>query len=92
MSRRTPGPWEYDSETEEVFRTLDGGARDEGICLVDTSHEDGKLIAAAPELLEALEVCARALTIVHPDSTVDAEMHEALCVARAAIAKAEGRS
>lgn len=93
MSAHTPGPWEYDAETEEVFRVLEGGKRDESIALVDRSHEDGKLIAASPDLLvsvQELMAWAGELNV----RISQKEQHAGLAVfkrAKIAIAKAGGR-
>lgn len=49
------------------------------------THPDARLIAAAPELLEALKLCA---VLVHGGSR---QGDAAIAAARAAIAKAEGK-
>ena len=50
----------------------------------DTQHANARLIAAAPDLLEALWVCMEHNRLHHGDS------HNTVIQARAAIAKAEG--
>ena len=95
--KHTPGPWVVDPAVRQGFTVY---APKEGF-IVGTQDEEGRfgaieskanarLIAAAPDLLEALQdVCARLLyrgvstNAGHPDRT-------ALEVARAAIAKATG--
>lgn len=52
----------------------------------DNSEANARLIAAAPELLEALRQC-EALMASHPAFNIS----DARIAARAAIAKAEGR-
>ena len=100
MSKHTPGPWEvkpyaWQRGNVSVFAPKFGRAP-YGACVAYTPCSDGvggaegalanaRLIAAAPELLEALkridEMCAA------PPNFSDATMQE---IARAAIAKAEG--
>ena len=103
--KHTPGPWELADlphsivvRTESPNKTTYGASRYAAIGGFDRSDPDqldealanARLIAAAPDLLEALQdVCARLLyrgvstNAGHPDRT-------ALEVARAAIAKAIG--
>lgn len=95
MSTYTPGPWMVrhrqhgciyiGSERSLVAITsmgVDGENEDEQV-----READARLIAAAPELLEALKLCERALEI----RDTEAEMHAAK-EARRIIAKAEGRT
>ena len=53
MSTHSPGPWSYHGRTE-CIRDVEGNR------IADLSmsrhHGDGHLVAAAPELLEALEL------------------------------------
>ena len=89
MSKHTKGPWKYSNGT-----VIDGNGhvlRVNGVglpCgfLSDQEREEvfanTKLIAAAPELLEALIDCRRTLEI--------ANFTQELAVVNAAIAKAKG--
>lgn len=89
MSSPTPGPWEvYDSEVPGATYGIDaasgvavvwyGDNKHDGIC----NEADAHLIAAAPDLLEALSLF---VTDVQP--WTDTERKN---IARAAIAKATG--
>ena len=106
-TKHTPGPWRYqpgrDSRPPYVIRGSEGGFVVVGMT-ADRQEADAALIAAAPELLEALEKRAQAdaayaqLAL----SDVDPDPHERLLqqiedaedaakdAARAAIAKAKG--
>ena len=80
----TPGPWQFDPIDRVVVK---GGAE---IAYMGRSAngEDVRLIAAAPELLEALEFALAALEDVFGKNKVDVG---AINTARAAIAKARGQ-
>ena len=81
-TKHTPGPWTVERDgpnrkwlinaEDFAVATCDGAIRHQ--------EADARLIAAAPELLEALKWTARALDAEHP----------AAIKARAAIAKATG--
>ena len=88
MAGFTPGPWEWSTNFngyETVLRGRAGAAvlvpdsRDGAPPWVDVSDDDARLIAAAPDLYEALKLCA-ALWV--PDTVPS--------VVRAALAKATG--
>lgn len=73
--RHTEGPWQYSAEDECVFRVLDNGKRDEDICYVDTNHDDGRLIAASPTMLDGLKIAvARLARVDGGDSMVVATL------------------
>ena len=81
MSKHTPGPWgivggQYG--LPEVWKS----DRSEAVC-ERVFNGNARLIAAAPELLDALEAVVRADIYMH-------ERADALAKARAAIAKATG--
>jgi len=89
MSKHTPGPWSVQYET-------DIAAREDGVGPVDVAHvymrtapgrteANARLLAAAPELLEALKSMCEGFKPLK-----DADF-PALAKARAAIAKAEGK-
>jgi len=94
MSEHTPGPWhaffkaKYDewhvlipmADSTMRFALFDDGVRSEH------PEADARLIAAAPDLLEALHEARQCLLVWSP---VDAAIFEKI---DAAIAKAEGRS
>ncbi|MBG7512582.1 hypothetical protein I5J62_24380 [Pseudomonas aeruginosa] len=87
----TPGPWDYWSgynpvdELEAQITTEDG---DIVIASYNRQIPEGeanaKLLAAAPDLLEALEACVARIT----NEVADAEFLDEVEQARAAIAKA----
>lgn len=85
-TQHTPGPWTTDGKAETD--TLDIVSPLGRVAMLDCSHdlmlEDARLIAAAPDLLAALEGLLNAL----PSATT----HPAIKAARAAIAKATGES
>ena len=80
MSKHTPGPWEYrlTEGSDKKLATVYG--RGKGIAR-HVLPEDARLIAAAPDLLEACK------TALYGGGTIA----EAAEKCRAAIAKAEGR-
>lgn len=98
-SLHTPGPWRerapnIDGEVDEHYREITAGVGhfpdergESGFKLTSfISPADARLIAAAPDLLEALKDAANELWSVPAASTM------VLNKVRAAIAKAEGRS
>lgn len=108
MSAHTPGPWVVadDSEPRTIIQCRAGGL----ICdtaiqeTVAESRANNRLLAAAPELLEALRLALPALEAeaqrtqqycwdspLDPNGSEALERdHKVLRLARAAIAKAEG--
>ena len=91
MSNHTPGPWRVDRGS-----MLDGvnviTPRNEWICYLGMASRpdvvaDASLIAAAPELLEALEEADRSLEQAAQLNPAVMAAHAAI---RAAIAKARG--
>jgi len=88
--KHAPGPWAV--KADKNFKSLaeivsiDGPVLDEGFALSSEKEmANARLIAAAPELLEALKDCVQHLTCL--DASRDS-----LSVAERVIAKAEGRS
>jgi hypothetical protein len=94
-AKHTPGPWIYDAQCIDpiIIATED---RETGLARVQSwsgtpSGEEcianARLIAAAPELLQALKgLLAYTLHIMEPGDNAET------LAARAAIAKAEGRA
>jgi len=102
----TPGPWHWDSDpvkgdptgriryrvtalgktiTQTYYSSFEGGPTN--------AEADTRLIAAAPELLEALRACIGALgPIEESEPTADNPATRALKKAHAAIAKASPAS
>lgn len=105
MSKYTPGPWKRRGNTVSgpfgvtVVHCMDNGVWGEKGCHSITKTEanaNARLIAAAPELLEALEALLSAdlyadgegIHFIKNADTADGE--RAVQMARAAIAKATG--
>jgi hypothetical protein len=99
QATHTPGPW------KEKRKLAIYSADDEPICAVfpaeteERSKADARLIAAAPDLLEALRRARDSIADMfagmqfHPDhKDIEAPLLVALSNARAAITKAEGRA
>lgn len=103
----TTGPWYPAAQNDALYVTAgrppalnndypDHGADRVLIAKVYTGPADSNLIAAAPELLEALELLV-ALPVRYHDNRIEidtgshGEAMEIVRKARAAIAKAEGR-
>lgn len=97
MSKHTPGPWkagkELSSRSSEWLIAMDCGDRGRGIAIAETVPATGRelanarLIAAAPELLEALQ---NLMTRVQYDKDAKHWFTDEQKAARAAIAKALG--
>lgn len=92
MSKHTPGPWKVSDHRhrngEETFR-IEHGHVGEIVAFMESSanEADARLIAAAPELLKALERCNDALRNVHGARWFESNLGETTL---AAIAKARG--
>ena len=91
MSKRTPGPWiiyefvdGYEIRAPEAECYVATASDPEAVWGAIGREEDARLIAAAPELLEALENLLK----VHEGE--GGTQHNAADMARAAIAKAKG--
>ncbi len=96
MSGHTPGEWDWGpaSGTQDalmrparVFVVAGGTSRDiaeVGLDRIGEANANARLIAAAPEMLGALESLALM-------AETDPELSDMARIARAAIAKAEGR-
>ena len=98
MSKHTPGPWFFDQHghvygTSEA-QPIDGFPGGKTILhphvCTPRCISDARLIAAAPELLEALEKCRKELSAWMRCYCEDAATQEAISQASAAIAKATG--
>ena len=95
MTKPTPGPWIAYEDARSSVTWVDAGR----LCIAECPPgEDGqkmfanaRLIAAAPDLLGALQKMLREFgyDVVHPNGLIHDE-HEAILSAIAAIAKATG--
>ena len=90
MSEHTPGPWEIREGAEEVYGTAiyEVGAHDLHPLAAVQNEADARLIAAAPNLLEALESAHGILQMNLGDT--DPHVRSACDLMWAAIAKAKG--
>lgn len=98
MSKHTPGPWFLAEKVEgkhtvtnlRRIRSEREGMEHGAVCEVygiadgSEAHANARLIAAAPELLEALEY------VLNTCPAINSQAEEAHQQARAAIAKATG--
>ena len=89
----TPGPWRFDERFDGVFIIKDNKLKhvaDFGKCDLPETFSNMRIIAAAPELLAALENAANVLAgIATGDLKTLRKDSPALAQARAAIAKAK---
>jgi hypothetical protein len=93
MTKHTPGPWEFDDKHSSGFPLLCLYAADNrnpfhGSRSDDEQNANARLIAAAPELLEALRAITDQLERIG-DTRYDKD-GQYIDAARAAIAKATG--
>ena len=93
MTKHTPGPWHahhdhgwlvVESDNGDMYIKIEKGSA------ATRRIADARLIAAAPDLLAALQVLLRNYAAVHDIG--DVEMQPAIYQASAAIAKATGES
>ena len=104
-ARHTPGPWSVDGiASVKGTSSLDYPITDQrGLCVAhvifnedggdnrEECHADANLIAAAPELLEALERLNLVIGLTPIKGNLEA-VQDACDIARAAIAKAKGET
>lgn len=93
MTAHTPGPWTLDTVANGWMLVANG--QDITAEAFDATEADARLIAAAPELLEALQSLTRALAEAGLDTMPGdtmADVRTASEDALATIAKAEGRA
>lgn len=94
MSAHTPGPWVH-VENDDEYDVKHGIGSDRTVATVRTGGDmqrveaNARLIAAAPELLEALKELVR-VAVINSGRGRDEEGFAAFRAARAAIAKAGG--
>ena len=94
MSKHTPGPWNIGAPPPNGEQTI--GTQQGLMVAVATTgagvptEVNANLIAAAPELLEALEALTLIMNLNDDDVWTDESWQVALNKARAAIAKATG--
>lgn len=92
MIKHTPGPWTVDPHIASQVCQPAGSKRRRIRCPPDASgFADARLIAAAPDLLEALTRIAK-VTDVGAETITPIYIKSLRNLARAVIAKAEGRN
>lgn len=101
--KHTPGIWRQSIQINSIWITdseIDDDGEDASRILAMTNKSMGlskearanaRLIAAAPELLEALIKCEAVMTVAVQCMGQEAEEGSAIQIARAAIAKATGK-
>ena len=106
MSAHTPSPWTFVQSGTGDFPIWNVRIGTRGLITLpatagmETMDADARLIAAAPELLEALNLMATIIDnmgdmpdgFIHPSPWKTLKCEEALMQARAAIAKATGET
>jgi hypothetical protein len=103
MGKYTAGPWQVVKLDDDVYIQKGNGTKENSgqalLARIQRSGEQQKanasLIAAAPELLEALKQCENIIGMARlqgklSDNALD-PVNDALLLARSAISKAEGR-
>src|SRR5690242_18485304 len=101
--RHTPGPWLYDASNGDVFLNDFEGAQVspriatvnlDNCASIEQTNADGHIIAAAPDLLEALEAITNRLDFKNSDEAKHYSSDDSFWLdnARAAIAKARGQA
>lgn len=87
-TQHTPAPWELRQSVNGYwFIDYEQGGESYTLTKLECGEDDARLIAAAPELLDALRNVAACFDANDPDS-----MANAMTDARAAIAKATGEA
>jgi hypothetical protein len=96
MSKHTPGPWECENYDNKLFVIADHMTGSPAVCRIlgsdATVNADANLIAAAPDLLAALQNVMSWIRNWSPDFTEDEDWDDDRNAALAAIAKAEGEN
>ena len=94
MSEHTPGPWEAREDYDSTWWVVQSGPAQD-LAIHDLSEANARLIAAAPDMLEALKMIAsrmfhtlKCAAKVEPESEEECDCDHIF--ASAAIAKARG--
>ena len=84
MSEHTPGSWEAREDYDSTWWVVQSGPAQD-LAIHDLSEADARLIAAAPDLLKALEEFLSSYGSIYRG-----DMDRAVKLGSAAIAKVEG--
>lgn len=95
MSKHTPGPWEITVNNYDHYGIHQAGMNGMAIIWINKQHSEmddanARLIAAAPELLEALRQAADELDAIMNQKGHTAKTRAIRDTSYAAIAKAQG--
>ena len=92
-TKHTPGPWEADDYAVQSPANERLQIREQSVRIMSAERQaNARLIAAAPELLEACHAICRAFCITREsDEAEQAALNDAYNKCRAAIARAEVR-
>jgi hypothetical protein len=99
MSKHTPGPWQVGDELEGLWVYTDPNqnvicdvvGRNDPHIMTDEDYANAHLIAAAPEMLDALSVARVALKLRIKKDATDGEL-SALLLIEDVISKAKGNT
>ena len=95
MSTHTPGPWHVTKGPAAREIRADDGPYIASVYDIAVTYGErnanARLIAAAPELLDAARLAVDAIGQTRDDFGLKVELEKAYLALRAAIAKAEGR-
>lgn len=95
-AKHTPGPWAYAYDGSSTWSIGEADDPQDKLVASIGDRDDARatanarLIAAAPDLLKALEFCAQAIRTAGLDTVKGGICAQAFAEARAAIAKARG--
>jgi hypothetical protein len=91
MSKHAPGPWELTHTEQMGFRVSDSTGWGVAVVLKDTNDDaNARLMAAAPQMLEALEMAVDAMESADRQGAAGLQM--AVEIALEAIAAAKGEA
>ena len=98
MNKHTPGPWKTTHSAMSGYRVSDSTGWGVAVVLKDANDEaNAHLIAAAPQMLEALEACAaywyykRSPSIPEQSELISLGAEQAQRLIKAAIVAAKGK-
>lgn len=96
MTSHTPGPWKFQQDGNEPYWSVDmpftdgSGRYGAYNAMVYTTEEDARLVASAPELLEALIAAKGTIEYLLANSD-NGPAENCIEIIASAIAKAEGK-